>query len=279
MPRMAQGLLFGTGGVPLSARATSTEAGIERIAELGLGCMEVEFVRGVHMKEDTARAAARLALEKGVRLSVHAPYFVNLNAREQEKRAASRQRVLHSARVAHLLGAESVVFHAAFYLDSMPQEAWAQVKASLEEMVAQLKAEGNRCLLRPETMGRASQLGTLEEVLALSAQVEGVAPCIDFAHLHARSGGLNSYPDFVAMLRQVEAALGRGALDTMHIHMSGIQYGAKGEVRHLNMEQSDMSYVELLRALKELGAGGLIICESPNLEEDALLLQETYRSL
>ena len=124
-----------------------------------------------------------------------------------------------------------------------------------------------------------SQFGTLEEVLQLCAEVEGLAPAIDFAHLHARSCRDNTYDEFAAILRKVEGALGREALDDIHIHVSGIEYGTKGERRHLVFADSDFRYADLLRALKDFNVRGLLICESPNLEEDALLLQETYHSL
>jgi deoxyribonuclease-4 len=65
----------------------------------------------------------------------------------------------------------------------------------------------------------------------------------------------------------------------MHIHLSGIRYSQKGELGHLNLRDSDLKYTELLQALKDHDAKGLVICESPNLEEDAQLLQTTYQSL
>ena len=107
----------------------------------------------------------------------------------------------------------------------------------------------------------------------------GVAPCVDFAHWHARTGGFNSYEEFAAMLQQVEEKLGRQALDNVHIHISGVQYGRQGEIRHLNLKDSDFHYIELLKALKTLEAKGVVICESPDREGDALLLQQTYASL
>lgn len=276
---MSQKLLFGTGGTPHSSRSSSTESGIERIPELGLGCMEVEFVRGVRMNEKLAREAGQVAKKSGVKLTAHAPYAINLNAREAEKFIASRERIIHTARIASLLGAEGIVFHAAYYLGNPPPTVYARVKDVLQEMVRVLRAEGNRVWLRPEVTGRGSQFGTVEEVLNLSAEVEGVAPCIDFAHWHARTGRFNSYEEFVALLKQVEDRLGRQALDQMHIHLSGIKYSKQGELAHLNLSDSDLRYEELLKALKELEVKGLVICESPNLEEDALLLQETYNSL
>jgi len=128
-------------------------------------------------------------------------------------------------------------------------------------------------------MGRGTQFGSREELLDLSLELEMVAPCIDFAHYHARDGRNNSYEEFTYNLSRIEERLGRNALDDIHIHVSGIAYGKKGEIKHLNMEESDFQYVEFVRALKDYDVKGIVICESPNLEDDALLLQSTYRAL
>jgi deoxyribonuclease-4 len=271
------GLIFGTGGIPHSARQQSTVSGIERLSELGLGCLELEFVRGVSMGEAAAREVA--AAGNGIRLSAHAPYFINLNAREPEKIRASQERLLQTARIASLCGAKSIVFHAAFYLGDPPRETYRTVRKHLAEILDQLGREGNRVWLRPEVTGKPSQFGTITEILDLCAELDGLAPCIDFAHWHARTGRFNSYPEFVSVLTQIEERLGRSALDDMHIHISGIRYGGKGELSHLNLRDSDLKYAQLLRALKDHGAKGLVICESPNLEEDARLLKKTYEGL
>lgn len=270
-------LLFGTAGVPLSARARTTQAGIERIAELGLECLEVQFVQGVKMTKEAALPVGKLAAQKRVALTAHAPYAINLNAREPEKVKASQERLLHSARVAAVLGAKGIVFHAAFYLGDSTTAVYANVKKHLEEVRTLLKREGNQVLLRPEVTGKASQFGSIEELLSLSAEIEGVVPCLDLSHWHARTGEANSYPEFVGILDQVEAKLGKQALGNMHFHLSGIHYTKKGEIKHLVLRESDFRYKELLRALKEREVSGLIVCESPNLEQDALLLQQSYR--
>ena len=109
-------LLFGTAGIPLSAKSLTMEAGIARVSELGLGCLEVEFVQGVRMSENTALSVGKLAVMKGITLTAHGPYFINLNAREPEKISASRERIMQTARIAAILGAKGVVFHSAFYL-------------------------------------------------------------------------------------------------------------------------------------------------------------------
>ncbi|MFC2005768.1 TIM barrel protein [Chloroflexota bacterium] len=272
-------LLFGTAGVPHSASPRTTTSGIERIAELGLGCMEIEFVQGVRMGEPSARQVAEVAARGGIKLSAHAPYFMNFNAHEMEKMRASQERLLQTARIAYLCGAQSVVFHTAFYLGDPPEKAYNTVRKYLEETLNKLRQENNRVWIRPEIMGKGSQFGTVEEILNLCTELEGLAPCIDFAHWHARTGVFNSYQEFVSVLLQIRERLGRTALDDMHIHFSGIKYGGKGEIKHLTLRESDLQYVELLKALKDYEVKGLLICESPNLEEDALLLQETYNTL
>jgi len=273
-------LLFGTGGVPLSAESRSTEAGIERIAELGLGCMEVEFVQGVRMSSQVAASVGELAAKKKVVLTAHGPYFINLNAVEPQKVHMSKERILQTARIAGLFGARSITFHAAFYLKNTPAETYAMVKRHLQEVVNTLRKEGNKVTISLEVTGKPSQFGTLEEILQLSSEIEGVAPCIDFSHWHARTGKANSYQEFFGILDQVERKLGRQALDNMHIHLAGIAYGKKGEIKHLMLPDSDFQYAELLKALKERKAKGVIVCESvPYLEKDALLLQQTYRTL
>jgi len=272
-------LLFGTGGVPHSAEQPSTVSGIERIKELGLGCMELEFVQGVRMSEKVALQVAETAARTGVKLSAHAPYFMNFNAHEPEKIKASKERLLRTARIGALCGIQSAVFHAAFYLGDSPQKTYDTVKAHLAEVLEQLAAENNKVWIRPEVTGKPSQFGTIAEILDLCAELKGLAPCIDFAHWHARTGRFNSYEEFTQVLTQVKERLGKEALENLHLHVAGIRFGQKGEISHLNLKESDLNYTELLRALKDCGAKGLVICESPNLEEDARLLQTTYESL
>jgi len=272
-------LLFGTGGTPHTARTQSAIDGIKRIAELGLGCMELEFVYGVRMAEISARLVAETAQSQGIKLSAHGPYYINLNGREPEKVAASQERIIQTARIGALCGAQSITFHAAFYLGDPPEKTYQAVKKNLAEVMNQLKKENNPIRVRPEVMGKPSQFGAIDEIIKLCNDLEGVGICMDFAHWHARSGESNSYPEFISSLEQLKGGLGDQAIANMHIHVSGIAYGQKGERKHLNLQESDLNYIALLRALKDYGAKGLVICESPSLEEDALLLQKTYHNL
>lgn len=187
--------------------------------------------------------------------------------------------LFESARIGALCGAESVVVHAGFYLGDSREDTFTSIKDRLGQILDKLKEEDINIKLRPEISGKSSQFGSPEEILNLCCQLEDLAPCIDFAHCHARTGVDNSYPEFAAILEQIKNKLGDDALKDMHIHISGIAYGQKGERRHLTLKESDFNYTELLRALKAYNTAGLVICESPNLEKDALLLKATYEGL
>jgi len=270
-------LLFGTAGTPLSSKGTDSISGIRSVHELGLGCMELEFVRGVKMGEKTARAVREIAEELGIRLSVHAPYYINLNA-EGETLEASKERIMNSARIGAICGARSVVVHAGFMQNYPRDVVYERIKKAIVEIVGKLKSEGVDITLRIETMGRDSQFGSLEEALAIT-EVDGALPCIDFSHLHAVKGKNNSREEFASILSRVEEKLGRQGLDDMHIHVSGIEYSDKGEKNHLVFDESDFKYKELAQAFSDYNIKGLVICESPNLEGDALVLKREYEGI
>jgi deoxyribonuclease-4 len=141
-----------------------------------------------------------------------------------------------------------------------------------------LRSERLRITLRVETMGKRAQFGSLDEVLNLCRDVEGLQPCLDFSHLYAREGKVNSYQEFERVLTKVARKLGPRALKNAHIHIAGIHYGDKGEIKHLNLEETAFRYDEWLQALRDLGVEGLIICESPNLEADAVMLKKLYNA-
>ncbi len=197
-----------------------------------------------------------------------------------EKREASKKRIIDAAKRAYACGAFSVCFHAGFYQGRTPAEIYEIIKAELKDIVERLQQQSIDIWIRPETTGKATQFGTLEEIITLSNELEQIMPCIDFSHMHARSAGkLNSYEEFYNVLEILEKELGKKALKEMHVHVSGIEYSAKGERYHLNLKDSDFKYKELLKALKEFNCKGVVISESPNIEEDALLMKKCFEEL
>jgi deoxyribonuclease-4 len=241
--------------------------------------MEIEFVEGIYLDEAHARAMAGIARNNNVRLSVHAPYYLNFNAHDKSKLHASQGLLYKAARIAGICEARNVVFHAGFYLGDPPEQAHQTVKSSLQSVIEKLVGDNNPIILRPESSGKSSQFGTIDEIASLSRDLLSVAPCIDFAHWHARTGENNTYGEFCGLLLDLKKQLGESALQDMHIHISGIEYGKSGERRHLPLLSSDMRYEDLLRALKDHSISGTVICESPNREEDALLLKESYHKV
>jgi deoxyribonuclease-4 len=278
MATAAKGLFFGTAGVPDSTPQNSTLAALAHLRNMGLDGLEMEFVRGVKMGAETAAKVRRRAEELGILLSAHAPYYINFNAAEAGTRLQSHEHLLRSARMAALCGARSVVFHAGYYGATTPEETFGVVRKSLREVLSILKAERNPVTLRIETMGKRSQFGSLDEIVSLCQEVEGLAPCLDFSHLHAREGKANGYLDFHRILRKIEKRLGRSALRDIHVHLSGIAYNDKGELKHLNLADSNFRYGEWIGAINDMNAEGLVICESPARENDALILKQLYEA-
>ena len=276
------GFAFGTVGAPLSTPKNpgGTVGGIRRSAELGLSALELAWVQSVRVTETKCAEIKATAEAHGVALSVHAPYFINLNANDQEW-PRSRKRLMDAAHYGHLAGATDIIFHPGSYFGRDPREVLTVAVPRLRDCVRELHGNGNPAVLRPETMGKGAMLGSLEDTLAMAEAIEGVLPCIDFAHLHARpgDGSGNSYAEWEAMLKLVKKRLGAAALKRIHIHLSGIAYGPKGEKHHLPLAEADLKYKDLFRALHDSGAAGRVMCESPRMEEDALVLQKAWKRI
>lgn len=271
---------FGTVGTPLSAPKNGGSAGgVRRIRELNLSALELAWVRGTtHITPDACARIRAAAEECAVAVSVHATYFFNLNADSDEMWQAGRERLLHACRLAALAGATDVVFHPGSYMKRATAEAFRIASDRLGEIVDTLRRENNPVTLRPETMGKQALLGTLDETIEWSRRFENVLPCVDFAHLHARpgDGSFNSYDEFAAALQRIHDGLGAHALQSMHIHLSGIAYTQRGEKNHLDLDDSDLRYKDLLRALADFGAAGRILSETPNMEEGAVIMQNVF---
>jgi deoxyribonuclease-4 len=271
--------LFGTVGSPLSSPKNpgGTIAGIQRTAELGLSCMEIGWVHSVAIREDTCLKIKDISSKYTIPISIHAPYYINLNADEDEW-PKSRERLLQAARLGYLAGATDVVFHPGSYMKKTPDQALATAMIRLMECREMLDEENNPVFLRPETMGKQGQLGTFSEVISLSMAVSGVLPCLDAAHVYARTGdgSLNDRKTWEILISEYAMHLGDRSLKSLHIHVSGIQFSAKGEVKHLPGRESGFRYDCLFSVLKSLNCSGRILCESPLMEEDGLFLRDAF---
>jgi deoxyribonuclease-4 len=273
-------LLFGTAGIPNSTpKKNNPVEGVKRVHELGLDCMQLEFAHGVRMKEEISSALRKVSYELGIPLTSHGPYYINLNAREQDKIDSSVERIIQTAKISDLCGAESMTFHAAFYMKDSPYDVFDLVEKSMNVIEERLSRLDIEVELRPELTGKTSQFGSLEELISLTKSVNSCKPCLDFSHLFARTGKYNTYAEFKEVIGKIKEELGPNSLDEMHIHISGISSNSKGDLKHLNLNDSDFNWKDLLKALKEEGCKGYMICNSPNLEDDAKMLKDFYMAI
>lgn len=276
---MALSFQFGTVGSPLGTpkKPGGSVGAIAFSKSIGLDTFELGWVQSVRVTEVTCAAIKKTALDQGVTLSVHAPYFFNLNATDDEW-PRSRKRLMDAANCGHLAGATDIVFHPGSYFMNDPVEVLKVAIPRLKGCMDELRKAGNPVTLRPETMGKSAMLGSFEDTLEMSKAIKGVQPCLDFAHLHARPGDgtMNTVKEWTRLLEAYQAALGKDALKTLHIHLSGIEYGPKGEKNHLALADADLKLNFLFKVLKEFGCGGRILGESPLMEEDALNLKKAW---
>jgi len=273
-------LLFGTAGVPnCTVKKNNPVEGVQKIAELGLDCMQLEFAHGVRMKEEISSALRKASYELGIPLTSHGPYYINLNAREQDKIDSSVERIIQTAKISDLCGAESMTFHAAFYMKDSPYDVFDLVEKSMNVIEERLSRLDIEIELRPELTGKTSQFGSLDELITLTKNVGSVKPCMDFSHLFARTGKYNTYEEINEVLGQLKSELGDEAVSNMHIHVSGISSNSKGDLKHLNLEKSKFNWRDMLKALKDNDCKGYVISNSPNLEEDAKMLKDYYMAL
>ncbi|VVC04119.1 endonuclease 4 [Candidatus Bilamarchaeum dharawalense] len=271
---------FGPAGIPIQCQGTSTIEGIECCSKLGLGAMEMEFVHGVRMKDDVAREAATLAKKQDISLSSHAPYYVNLCTSDEQKIHNSKKHIFESARTTFLCGGNITVFHPGFYQKLSKDEAFAIAKKNLQDIEVSLKQHSIKIRLGAETVGKKSAFGGLDENIKLSQQLEMVEPAIDFAHLHARGDfRITSEKDYLAIFDKLEKELG-DYVKRFHCHFSEINYSDKGELNHFVLgTNNEPPFKPFMKVLAENGYSGTVICETPKLDLDALLLKKEYEKM
>ncbi len=276
---MSARIRFGPAGIPIQCQGKSSLDGVKCCAGLGLSAMEMEFVQGVRMKEDSAGEICRAAGPLDVSLSSHAPYYVNLCTDEPAKLANTKRHITASARITALAGGGITVFHPGFYQKLSPKEAYERARKNLKEIEEELKAQGVKIRLGAETVGKKGAFGGLMENIRLSQELEMVEPALDFAHLHARGDfRISGEKDYRAIFDLLEKELG-DYVKRFHCHFSEINYSDKGELNHYVLgTNNEPPYKPFMKLLAENGYSGTVICETPKLDIDALTLQEEYRS-
>ena len=258
----------------------STEKLIEWLAAQGLNAFEYQCGRGVMVKEPKARLFRKKAEECGVKLSIHAPYFISLASAEEEKRLNSIQYIFQSAQAADWMGADRIVVHPGGLGKRSREEATALAKVTLAAAQQYLDENGLEHIhICPEVMGKINQLGDLSEVLDFCMLDERMLPCVDFGHLNSRLQGSMNY---AAALDEIENKLGVDRLKHMHIHFSKIEYTSGGEKRHLTFadEVYGPAFEPLIEEIVRRNMTPTVICESSGTQtDDAMTMMAYYQAL
>lgn len=254
------------------------------LTKMNLNAFEYQCGRGVNITEEKARELGQMAAKAGIRLSLHAPYYISLASAEQDKRDNSVNYILSSARAADWMGADRIVVHSGSKGKMERREAMELALTTFKQALDALDREGlGHIHLCPETMGKINQLGDLDEVMEFCRLDERVIPCIDFGHLNARTrGGLQTKADFEEIFSRMENAIGIDRVRQYHAHFSKIEYSSGGEVRHLTFadEVYGPSYEHLLEITARKGCSPTIICESAGTQaEDAAEMKRYFEAL
>lgn len=267
---------FASAGIPIQCEGGNLEA-VQCSRDLGLGAFEIEFVRGVKMKEGSAREIAASAERNDVLISSHAPYYVNCCTQDKGKVAGTVRHIFSSAYITGLCGGTITVFHPGYYQKLGKEEAFQAAKKvllAIKERMDEKKVKG--VLLGAETVGKKSAFGGLDEVIRLAEELDFVWPVLDFAHLLARGDfPCKTEGDYLKLFHTVEKRIPKYGKD-FHSHFSSIEYTEKGERNHLPISANVPPYKPLMKVLAENGFAGRVVSESPRLEYDALVLQEEY---
>jgi len=256
----------------------------EYVEKMGLDAFEYQCGRGVNIGEEKAIELGKRAAEKGITLSLHAPYYISMSSVDEEKRLNSINYILSSARAVKAMGGNRIIVHTGSCGKISREEALSLACDTMKKALSALDSEGLSDIhICPETMGKINQLGTLGEVLSLCELDERLIPCIDFGHLNARTlGGLREKDDFADVFNQIENRLGEARLKTFHSHFSKIEYTDGGEKKHLTFADSVFGpdYEPVMELIAQRNGSPVIICESDGTQaEDAKTMKDCYLSL
>lgn len=248
--------------------------------EMGLNAYEYQCGRGVNIGEETARKIAAQAALHDIAMSLHAPYYINLSNRDEERVQKNIGYVLASCQAATWLGADRIVVHTGGVGKQSRTKAFENTKENVRDILNAVEQAGYTTTICLETMGKQSVIGSAEEIFELVALDDRLLPCIDFGHLNARTcGKCSTEEEFAQVLDLMENTIGTERARVFHSHFSHIEYGPKGEVRHLTFadEQYGPDFSPLAKLIAQRGWTPRFICESAGTQaEDAKQMMDMY---
>ncbi len=270
---------FGPAGRPIGYKGKTTQV-CDYIKEIGLDAFEYQATYGVKISKQSALELAGNAEKNDILVSMHAPYYINLCSQKEDTIKKSIMRLVQSANAADWLNAYRIVFHMGFYTKYSPQEAMEKCKGAIEELLEKCESTGiKKYTFAPETTGKKSQFGSIDELIDICQSFDNFTPTVDFAHMHARSGGsIKTKEDYAEIFDKLENELG---IKMLHSHFTKIEYTDAGERKHhvLADENFGPPLSPLLELISENGFNVTIICETPYLDIDARKMKKEYENI
>ncbi|WFO75514.1 TIM barrel protein [Desulfurococcaceae archaeon MEX13E-LK6-19] len=277
-------LRFGPAGKPVDYKKTDITGVPEFLHSIGLNAFEYQAVRGVKISEEKARRLGEEAKKYDVLLSMHGPYYINFGSPEKKIFEASIKRLEDSIQACKWMEAYIVVFHPGYYKGTTPEEAVKRTIEALKIVDEFRKSIGAKNVwLGPETTGKVTQIGTLEENIEICRNIDNCKPVVDWAHMYARSQGkyITTIDHVIEVITMIEKELGKNAVSPLHMHFSKIDYGKGGEKEHHTLAEEGYGpdFRIICKGLVEVGVDGVIISESPILEKDAIVMKNICKEI
>lgn len=276
---MKQDIRFGPAGRPTGYKGKTTQV-CDYIKKIGLDAFEYQATYGVRISKQSALELGENAAKNDILVSMHGPYYINLCSQKEDTIKKSVERLVQSAKAGEWMNSYRTVFHMGFYTKYSPEEAMKKCKDAISELLENIETLGiKNYTFAPETTGKKSQFGSLDELIEICRSFDNFAPTVDFAHMHARSGGIiKTKDDYAKIFDKIENELD---LKSLHCHFTKIEYTDAGEKKHHILADSNFGppLTPLLELISENGFNVTLICETPYLDIDALEMKKEYASI
>ncbi len=276
---MKQDIRFGPAGRPTGYKGKTTQV-CDYIKKIGLDAFEYQATYGVRISKQSALELGENAAKNDILVSMHGPYYINLCSQKEDTIKKSVERLVQSAKAGEWMNSYRTVFHMGFYTKYSPEEAMKKCKDAISELLENIETLGiKNYTFAPETTGKKSQFGSIDELIEICRSFDNFAPTVDFAHMHARSGGIiKTKDDYAKIFDKIENELD---LKSLHCHFTKIEYTDAGEKKHHILADSNFGppLTPLLELISENGFNVTLICETPYLDIDALEMKKEYASI
>lgn len=286
--------LFGVAGFPPNFFCSEFGKRRENIfawlSHIGLDWIELQNTYGVKMQDDQAKLYQELSKQYNIGISIHGPYYISLASQDRGVVSRSRDRILQCIHLASCLKSSRIIFHPGYFGGKTEEDRQSGIKRITKELL-ELKGDIPKGMyLYPETAGKKSQLGSLNEIMQICDMVDFVRPCLDFAHIHGFEGGsLKTEQDISRIFEIVTNHFGKDYLQDLHVHMYPVDYDHNGEKKHkafsdhvdnsgiLSNEPYYPQASHFISALKQANISPVIICEARDTQDvGALLMKEFF---